>query len=88
MSGYVIEIPQTKETSSIWSQKLKRVLSLIFQALLLRIIGGTDPAVGGNVLHTVYQKESLLAVRGCVCGQCLRTPCEEPAQIPADAERL
>ena len=77
MSGYVIEIPQEKENSTIWRQQLR-------VAAYCRV--STPYEEQHQSLE--HQKKSLLEVCRCVCGQCLRAPREESARIPKDAERL
>ena len=86
MSGYVIEIPQEKENRTIWSRQLRVAAYCRVSTPLRRTtekFGKTN-----RVLYTIHQEKSILEVCRCVCGQCLRTPHEESARIPKDAERL
>ena len=86
MSGYVIKISHEKENRTIFESAIKSRCLLPGQHFLR----GTTAKSGkpDRVLYTIHQEKSLLEVCRCVCGQCLWTPCEKPARVPEDAERL
>ena len=86
MSGYVIEITQEKENSTILESAIKSRRLLSGQHSLRRT---TEKFGKANwVLYTIHQEKSILEVCRCVCGQYLWALCEESARIPKDAERL
>ena len=86
MSGYVIKISHEKENRTIFESAIKSRRLLTGQHFLR----GTTAKSGNadRVLYTIHQEKSLLEVCCRVCGQCLWTPCEKPARVPEDAERL
>ena len=86
MSGYVIKISHEKENRTIFESAIKSRRLLPGQ----RFLRGTTAKSGkpDRVLYTIHQEKSLLEVCCRVCGQCLWTPCEKPARVPEDAERL
>ncbi len=86
MSGYVIKISQEKENRTIFESAIKSRRLLTGQHFLRGTTAKSGKA--DRVLYTIHQEKSLLEVCCRVCGQCLWTPCEKPARIPEDAERL